>query len=95
VPPTPAQAATLTPARLRRLLVKAARRRDLDRDVDRLRTIFTDTYLHQPPALENAMGIQLSALLRQFEAACAAVDELAEAAMAHFEQHPDATIITS
>jgi transposase len=45
--------------------------------------------------VENAMGIQLSALLRQFEAACAAADELAEAAMAHFEQHPDAAVIVS
>ena len=35
--PTPAQAAKLTPARLRRLLIKAGRRRDLDRDVERLR----------------------------------------------------------
>jgi Transposase/Transposase IS116/IS110/IS902 family len=93
--PTPAQAAKLTPARLRRLLVKAGRRRELDRDVERLRQIFTDTYLHQPPVVENAMGIQLGALLRQLEAACAAVEELAEAAIAHFEQHPDAAIITS
>jgi transposase len=93
--PTPAQAAKLTPARLRRLLVKAGRRRELDRDVARLRQIFTDTYLHQPPVVENAMGIQLGALLRQLEAACAAVEELAQAAIAHFEQHPDAAIITS
>jgi transposase len=93
--PTPGQAAKLTPARLRRLLIKAGRRRDLDRDVERLRAVFTDTYLHQPPVLENAMGIQLTALLRQFEAANAAADELAEAAIAHFEQHPDAEIITS
>lgn len=93
--PTPAQAATLTPARLRRLLIKAGRQRYLDRDVQRLREVFTDTYLHQPPAVENAMGIHLAALLRQFEAACAAADELAEAAIAHFEQHPDAEIITS
>ena len=35
--PTPAQALKLTPARLRRLLVKAGRRRDLDRDIERLR----------------------------------------------------------
>ena len=35
--PTPAQAAKLTPARLRRLLIKAGRRRDLDRDIERLR----------------------------------------------------------
>jgi transposase len=93
--PTPAQAATLTPARVRKLLVKAGRRRELDRDVERLRAIFTDTYLHQPPMVENAMGIQLGALLRQLDAACTAAEELAEAAIAHFEQHPDAAIITS
>ncbi len=93
--PTPAQAAKLTPARLRRLLAKAGRKRYLDRDIEQLRQVFTNTYLHQPPMVENAMGIQLSALLRQFDAACAAVDELAEAAIAHFEQHPDADIITS
>lgn len=93
--PTPAQAVKLTPARLRKLLVKAGRRRELDRDVERLRAVFTDTYLHQPPMVENAMGIQLGALLRQLDAACAAVEELAEAAIAHFEQHPDAKIITS
>ena len=93
--PTPAQAAKLTPARLRRLLIKAGRQRRLDSDIERLRAVFTDTYLHQPPVVEHAMGIQLSALLRQFDAACAAADELAEAAIAHFEQHPDAKIITS
>jgi transposase len=93
--PTPAQAAKLTPARLRKLLIQAGRRRHLDRDIERLRQVFTDTYLHQPPMVENAMGIQLTALLRQLDAACAAVDELAEAASAHFEQHPDAEIITS
>jgi transposase len=93
--PTPAQAVKLTPARLRRLLITAGRRRNLDRDIARLRQVFTDTYLHQPPIVENAMEIQLTALLGQFDAACSAVDALAEAAIAHFEQHPDAKIITS
>jgi transposase len=93
--PSPAQAAKLTPARLRRLLITAGRKRNLDRDVQRLRDIFTDTYLHQPPVVENAMGIHLAALLGQFDAACTAADALAEAATAHFEQHPDAEIITS
>lgn len=93
--PTPAQAAKLTPARLRRLLINAGRKRYLDRDVDRLRAIFADTYLHQPPIVENAMGIQLTALLGQFDAACTAAHELAEAATDHFEQHPDAETITS
>ena len=58
--PTPAQAAKLTPARLRRLLIKAGRKRYLDRDIERLREVFTDTYLHQPPVVENAMGIHLT-----------------------------------
>jgi transposase len=93
--PTPVQAAALTPARLHRLLIKSRRQRHLDRNVARLRAIFTDTYLHQPPVVENAMGIRLSALLRQFDAAAIAADELAEAAIAHFEQHPDAAVITS
>ena len=41
------------------------------------------------------MGIQLTALLGQFEAACTAAADLAEAAITHFDQHPDAEIITS
>lgn len=93
--PTPAQAARLTRARLRSLLTKAGRRRYLDRDVDRLQEVFRSDYLHQPPQVEDAMGIQLVALLRQLDAACSAADELAEAAIAHFERHPDAEIITS
>ena len=93
--PTPTQAAKLTPPRLRRLLIKAGRQRYLDRDVERLRAIFAGTYLHQPPVVENAMAIHLTALLGQFDAACAAADALAEAAITHFERHPDAEIITS
>ena len=45
--------------------------------------------------VENGMGIHLTALLGQFDAACAAADELAEAAIAHFDRHPDAEIITA
>lgn len=93
--PTPAQAARLTPTRLRRLLIKAGRKRYLDRDVDRLHGIFTATSLHQPAAVEVAMGIQLTALLGQFDAACIAAERLAAAAIAHFERHPDAEVITS
>lgn len=92
---TPPQAARLTPARLRGLLAKAGRRRNIDRDIDPLRGIFRAAYLRPPPQVETAMGIQLTALLRQFDAAFAAADELAEAAIAHFERHPDAKIITS
>jgi Transposase/Transposase IS116/IS110/IS902 family len=93
--PTPARAARLAPGRLRNLLVKAGRRRGIDADAARLHDILGGEYLHQPPPVETAMGIQLTALLRQFDAACTAADDLAEAAAAHFDQHPDAQIITS
>jgi transposase len=92
---SPARSAKLTRAQLRSLLIKAGRKRSIDTDVERLRAIFRAEYPHQSPVVENAMGIQLAALLRQFEAACTAADELADAARSHFEQHPDAEIITS
>ncbi|MEV2221782.1 IS110 family transposase [Nocardia vinacea] len=93
--PTPAAAAKLTPTKLGKLLVEAGRQRYIDRDVNRLLDVFGVPQLWQPPVVENAMGIQLTALLGQFDAACRAADELAEAAMTHFDRHPDAKIITS
>lgn len=93
--PTPAAAARLTRAQLRKLFVKAGRKRFIDRDVEQLRAVFAGEYLRQLPQVETAMGMQLVALLRQFDAVCAAADDLAEAAAAHFEQHPDAEILTS
>ena len=51
--------------------------------------------MHQLPLVEQAMGRQTLALLRQLEAACASADDLAEAAVESFEKHPDAEIITS
>ncbi|MGW5645153.1 hypothetical protein ACWEV3_37250 [Saccharopolyspora sp. NPDC003752] len=80
---------------MRSLLTKAGRRRNIESDVQRLRTIFRAEYLRQPGVVEDAMGLQLAALLAQFTAARTAAEQLAEAARAHFEQHPDATIITS
>ncbi|HET6919493.1 MAG TPA: transposase [Jiangellaceae bacterium] len=45
--------------------------------------------------VENAFGHQARALLRLLDAACANADELAAETSAHFDQHPDAEIITS
>ncbi|WP_454199591.1 IS110 family transposase [Nocardia sp. Marseille-Q1738] len=93
--PTPARAARLTRTQLRALLVKAGRQRGINDDAERLHAIFRASYLHQPPMVENAMGIQLSALLRQFDAAATAAEDLAEATAAHFDRHPDAKILVS
>lgn len=93
--PTPAKGAKLTRAKLRALLIKAGRQRLLDTDTDKFYAILRSEQLRQPAAVEDAMGIQLAALLIQFDAACRASDDLEAAAREHFEQHPDATVIAS
>jgi transposase len=93
--PTPSAAAKLTKPRLRAILVRAGRQRSIDPEVDRLHGILRAQYLHHPPLVEDAFGVQALALLRQLDTASANADTLAAATVAHFEQHPDAAIITS
>ena len=61
----------------------------------RLQQVLRAQYLHHPPLVEDAFGAQARALLRQLDVACANADDLAAAAVAHFDKHPDAEIITS
>ena len=49
----------------------------------------------QLPLVEDAMGRQSLALLRQLDAACASAADLEQASVESFNQHPDAGIITS
>ena len=93
--PTPAEAAKLTLAQLRTLLKKAGRSRGTDAEAARLRDAFRAAQMRQLPLVEQAMGRQALALLRQFDAACASADDLEAAATESFNQHPDAGIITS
>ncbi|MFD8217590.1 IS110 family transposase [Streptomyces sp. NPDC059697] len=93
--PTPARAARLTPAQLRAALKRAGRTRGIDTEADRLRTVFRTDYAHQPQAVEDAMGYQLLALVRQLDAACTAAEDLATAVEEHFRRHPDAEILLS
>jgi transposase len=93
--PTPADAGKLTPAQLRALLKKAGRSRGIDAEAQRLRDALRHEQMRQLPLVEQAMGRQALALLRQLEAACAAADDLEAAATESFNQHPDAGIITS
>ncbi|WP_406419525.1 IS110 family transposase [Streptomyces sp. NBC_00873] len=93
--PTPVQAARLTRAQLRSLLKKAGRKNTLDAEADRLHAAIRLPQMRQLPLVEQAMGRQTLALLRQMEAACTSADDLAEAAVESFEKHPDAEIITS
>jgi transposase len=93
--PTPAAAAKLTKAQLRKLLTQAGRQRGIDAEADRLHAVLRAEYLHHPQLVEDAFGMQALALLRQLNLACSNADELAAAAVAHFDKHPDAEIITS
>jgi transposase len=93
--PTPADAARLTKARLAGLLRKAGRKRGIDEEAARLHAAFQQEQMRQLPLVEQAMGRQALALLRQLEAACQSADDLQQAAEESFSQHPDAGIITS
>jgi len=93
--PTPAAAAGLTLAQLRALLKKAGRSRGIDAEAQRLRGALGKEQMRQLPLVEEAMGRQALALLRQLEAACASADDLEQAATESFNQHPDAGVITS
>jgi len=93
--PTPALAAKLTKTRLRRLLIAAGRQRNIDVRVDRLHDLFAAEQLRQPPRMEAAFGEHARALIMQLDAACRAVEHLAQATEAAFTEHPDAEILTS
>ena len=67
----------------------------IEAEADRLRKIFRGDYASQSRLVENALGKQALALLRQLEAACLAADELAEAVEESFLQHSDAEVILS
>jgi transposase len=93
--PTPADAARLTRARLAALLRKAGRQRGIEAEAARLHAAFGQEQMRQFPLVEQAMGRQALALVRQLEAACQSADDLQAAAEESFNQHPDAGIITS
>jgi len=93
--PDPAAAAALTITQLRALLRKAGRSRGIDPEAARLRDAFRAPQMRQLPLVEQAMGRQALALLRQLDAACASAADLEHAATESFNQHPDAGIITS
>jgi transposase len=93
--PTPAAAATLTASQLQALLKRAGRKRGITAEATRLRTALRAPQMRQLPLVEQAMGRQALALLRQLDAACAAAADLERAVIESFNQHPDAGIITS
>jgi hypothetical protein len=76
------------------LLKNAGRKVTIDAEAERLQTALRLPQMRQLPLVEEAMGRQALALLRQLDAACTSTDDLAEATVESFEKHPDAEIIT-
>jgi transposase len=93
--PTPAAARKLTVARLETLLRKAGRQRGVQAEAVRIHQALRAEHLRQSELVEDALGHKAIALLRQLGAACASVEQLTDAAIATFEQHPDAEIYRS
>lgn len=92
---TPADAARLTTTRLLALLRKARRVRGIEAEAKRLRGVFRAEQMRQMPLVEQAFGRQSLALLRTLGATCTNAEELEQATVQAFAQHPDASIITS
>lgn len=95
VAPTPERAAGLSVTQLQAALRRAGRVRGIAKEAARLKQIFRDNYARLPHQVEEAMGVQLTALLLQLDAACQAADRLAEAVEESFLQHPDSQILLS
>ncbi|MBP5934265.1 IS110 family RNA-guided transposase [Streptomyces scabiei] len=93
--PIPAKAARLSLAQIRAALKRSGRTRSFDTESERLRSVFRAEYAHHLPAVEDAFGQQLLALLKQLDATCQAADDLATATEAAFHQHADSEILLS
>ncbi|WP_405476489.1 IS110 family transposase [Paenarthrobacter ilicis] len=93
--PTPARAAKLSISKLESALRRSGRSRGIEAEAGRLSAIFHGDHARHPQQVEDAMGLQLTALLLQLDAACLAANRLAGAVEAAFLQHPDAEILLS
>jgi transposase len=95
IAPTPASAAKLTKARIAAALRRAGRQRGIDLLTAELQQAFRAPQLRHPALVEQAMGVQATALLTTLDAECAAVDSLTSAISETFREHPDHHILTS
>jgi transposase len=95
VAPTPTAAQRLTSARIRSVLARAGRRRNLDERAEAINVALHAPELATPPLVEQAHGAVVRAtvaLLRQFNHE---LEQLEAELVRSFEQHPDAEILCS
>ena len=93
--PTPSQGKVLTRLRIRRVLAKAGRQRNLDKRAAAIEQVLRDSHLGVPDVLSKAYGVTVRALAQVVTALTCQIAELEQELARHFEQHPDAKIIRS
>jgi hypothetical protein len=90
--PTPTAARALTPEQIRQLLRTTGRVGIRASEIERLHHTFTIEQLHQPAAVEDAMGEAVRAIVTTLTATQTAIANLETALAARFDNHPDAQI---
>jgi transposase len=93
--PTPTMAASLSKRQIAAALRRSGRQRGINALTAQIHAALQVPQLRQPAPLEDAMGMQASALLGSLDTECASTDSLGQAVITAFEQHPDHVIITS
>ena len=93
--PTPAAAAALSIAELRELLQSTGRIGVSEQPAQRLHTTLTGEQLRQPPAVEQAMGHAVRAIVTSLIACDSAIRALETELDTQFEQHTYAEILDS
>ena len=93
--PTPAAGAKLSAAHIATALRRSGRQRGIDALANKIHHALRVPQLRQLPLVENAMGRQALALLATLNAECDNAEQLGQAAVEAFTQHPDHTVITS
>ena len=92
---SPAEAATVTNARIQTALRRGGRQRRIPAVAAEILGALRIPQPRQAPLVEQAMRTHCLALLGVLNAICDAVDQLAAALLAAFRLHPDHDIITS
>ncbi|MGW6742796.1 IS110 family transposase [Streptomyces sp. NPDC055025] len=93
--PTPGQAAALSKRKIADTISGAGRFRLVDTHAERLRSVFQQHHLRQPPLMEAAMGEQLRTSVGLLDQACTAVDQLTATTAGAFQAHPHAPVYAS
>jgi transposase len=92
---TPSEAARLTPGKIRTVLRRAGRQRNIETRADTIAAGLRGDALRAPAAVEGAHGATTRASVAILAALNTQIDELASELADHFEQHPDSDFYLS